>query len=178
MVYAGKESAVVGAVDLSLIVKEMIELLKVSASKHVGLEMNLCDDLPAVLADAAQLRQVVMNLVTNASEAIGDRDGVIHVTTRRARANQGSSGAIPDIDYVQLEVSDTGCGMSPEIQGKVFDPFFTTKIAGLRPILHDQNRRPRAGARDRRRNRSKSARENPCSERARQGHHISDIAAW
>jgi CheY-like chemotaxis protein/two-component sensor histidine kinase len=130
MVYAGKESAVVGAVDLSLIVKEMIELLKVSVSKHVGLEMDLGDDLPAVQADAAQLRQVVMNLVTNASEAIGDRDGVIRVTTRQAGANQGSSGAIPDIDYVRLEVSDTGCGMPPEIQCKVFDPFFTTKIAG------------------------------------------------
>ena len=72
--------------------------------------------------------------MTNASEAIGDRDGVIRVATRQARANQGSSEAIPglaaDIDYVQLEVSDTGRGMPPDIKGKVFDPFFTTKIAG------------------------------------------------
>jgi PAS domain S-box-containing protein len=134
MVYAGNESATVGPVNLSRIVKEMIELLKVSVSKHAMLETDLGNDLPAVQADAAQLRQIVMNLVTNASEAIGDRDGVIRVTTRRMRSDQGSSGEIsghlPDIDYVQLEVSDTGSGMFPGVQTRVFDPFFTTKSAG------------------------------------------------
>jgi PAS domain S-box-containing protein len=134
MVYAGKESATVGPVDLSRIVKEMIELLKVSVSKHALLETDLGNDLPAVLADAAQLRQIVMNLVTNASEAIGNRDGVIRVTTRCTRPDQGSSGGIsghlPDIDHVLLEVSDTGGGMPPGIQTRVFDPFFTTKSAG------------------------------------------------
>jgi PAS domain S-box-containing protein len=75
MVYAGNESATVGPVALSRIVKEMIELLKVSVSKHATLETDLGNDLPAIQADAAQLRQIVMNLVTNASEAIGDRDG-------------------------------------------------------------------------------------------------------
>jgi PAS domain S-box-containing protein len=134
MVYAGKESATVGPVDLSRIVKEMIELLRVSVSKHAMMETDLGNDLPAVQADAAQLRQIVMNLVTNASEAIGNRDGVIRVTTRRARLDQHSPGEIsehlPDIDYVQLEVSDTGRGMIPGVQTRVFDPFFTTKSAG------------------------------------------------
>jgi nitrogen-specific signal transduction histidine kinase/CheY-like chemotaxis protein len=134
MIYAGNESAVVGAVNLSQIIKEMVELLKVSMSKHARLETDLDNDLPAVEADAAQLRQVVMNLVTNASDAIDDRDGVIHLTTRHARAKQASPGATSghpaDMDYVQLEVSDTGRGMPREIQAKVFDPFFTTKMAG------------------------------------------------
>jgi two-component system, cell cycle sensor histidine kinase and response regulator CckA len=81
MIYAGKENADVGLVDVSEIVREMIELLKVSVSKHAVLETNLGHGLRAVRANAAQLRQVVMNLVTNASDAIGDQDGVIRMTT-------------------------------------------------------------------------------------------------
>jgi CheY-like chemotaxis protein len=98
------------------------------------LETDLALDLPPVRAKAAQLRQIVMNLVTNASEAIGDRDGAIRVSTRRVKAGSYSAGApsdrVADDDYMQLEVSDTGCGMPPELQAKVFDPFFTTKSAG------------------------------------------------
>jgi CheY-like chemotaxis protein/two-component sensor histidine kinase len=133
MVYAGKESVVVGLVDLSRVVKEMIELLKVSVSKHAVLETDLGKDLPAIQADAAQLRQIVLNLVTNASDAIGDRDGVIHVTTSHVRPDQDSPGVVSrptEIDYVQLVVSDSGRGMSPGVQVRVFDPFFTTKSAG------------------------------------------------
>jgi CheY-like chemotaxis protein len=75
-----------------------------------------------------------MNLITNASDAIGDRDGVIRVITRRltlrGESDEISSPMLPDGDYVQLEVSDTGRGMSPQTQAKAFDPFFTTKSAG------------------------------------------------
>ena len=134
MIYAGKESAVAGPADVSEIVREMLELLKVSVSKHAVLETDLGSGLPPVRANAAQLRQIVMNLVTNASEAIGDRDGAIRVSTRRVKAGSYSAGApsdrVADGDYLQLEVSDTGCGMPPELQAKVFDPFFTTKSAG------------------------------------------------
>ena len=132
MIYAGKEDEVVGLVDVSQIVKEMLELLKVSVSKHATLETDLGKDLPAVRANAAQLRQIVMNLVTNASEAIGDRDGVIRVTTRRVTLDRAAAISRNSVesDYLQLEVSDTGCGMSPEMQARVFDPFFTTKSAG------------------------------------------------
>ena len=128
----GKRVRLLGLVDVSRIVEEMVELLKVSVSKHAVLETDLGQDLPAVRANAAQLRQIVMNLVTNASEAIGDRDGVIRVTTRRVTLDETAPDwiGLPDGDYVQLEVSDTGCGMSPETQAKVFDPFFTTKSAG------------------------------------------------
>jgi PAS domain S-box-containing protein len=134
MIYAGKENPVVGLVDVSRIVKDILELLKVSVSKHAVLEMDLGQGLPAVRASAAQLRQIVLNLVTNASDAIGDRDGVIRVTTNCVKAGQGPPGEISarqnDCHYMELEVSDTGRGIPLEIQAKVFDPFFSTKSAG------------------------------------------------
>ena len=133
MIYAGKESVVVGLVDVSKIVREMLELLRVSVSKHAVLEADLGHDLPSVRANAAQLRQIVMNLITNASDAVGDRDGVIRLSTSCVKVDQDSgviSDRLDEGDYVQLEVSDTGRGMPPETQAKVFDPFFTTKSAG------------------------------------------------
>jgi CheY-like chemotaxis protein len=94
---------------------------------------ELSQDLPATRASAAQLRQVVMNLITNASDAIGDRDGVIRVVTRRLTLGPDSatvSESLSEGDYLVLEVSDTGCGMSRETRDRVFDPFFTTKAVG------------------------------------------------
>jgi PAS domain S-box-containing protein len=133
MIYAGKESKISELVNLSEIVEEMIPLLKVSLSKHAAVASSLEKGLPPIRAGAAQLRQTVMNLLTNASDAIGDRDGVIRVTTRRVSKGDertAVSEALPEGDYVALEVSDTGRGMSSETQGRVFDPFFTTKSAG------------------------------------------------
>ena len=132
MMYAGKESEVLELVDLSRIVAEMLEFLRISVSKRARLVTDLSQDLPKVRASAAQLRQVVMNLLTNASEAIGDRDGMIRVSTRRVTASQAATIAkgLAASSYLQLEVSDTGCGMSRETRAKVFDPFFTTKGAG------------------------------------------------
>jgi two-component system, cell cycle sensor histidine kinase and response regulator CckA len=134
LIYAGKESAVVELADLSIVVEEMLELIRLSVSKHVKIELSLGTDLPAVRANGAQLRQIVMNLVINASEAMGTRDGTICVTTSYTKTDQTSSGVIADNfsapDYVALEVSDTGDGMPPETQARVFDPFFTTKSTG------------------------------------------------
>jgi PAS domain S-box-containing protein len=133
MIYAGTDSAVEGPVDLSKIVDEMLSLLKVSVTKHAVIQADLQDDLPTIRANAAQIRQVVMNLITNASDAIGGRDGVIRVITRHVNLTEAAatpSRTLADGHYVQLEVSDTGCGMSPQMQAKVFDPFFTTKSAG------------------------------------------------
>jgi PAS domain S-box-containing protein len=134
MIYSGKETGDIGLVDLSNIVDEMLSLLKISVTKRAVIEANLDRDLPAIRASAAQLRQLVLNLVTNSSDAIGDRDGVIRVSTRRVTLN-GDAAAVSfttlaDGNYVRLEVSDTGRGMSPETQANVFDPFFTTKSAG------------------------------------------------
>jgi PAS domain S-box-containing protein len=131
MIYAGKENAIPGPVDLSKTVEEMLSLLKVSVNKRALIRADLQNDLPAIEASTAQIGQVVMNLMTNASDAIGDRDGEIRVITRRVTLNgQSAAIALPEGDYVQLEVTDTGCGMSPQTQVKMFDPFFTTKSAG------------------------------------------------
>src|SRR3954464_8420377 len=110
MIYAGKEVEVLQPVDVSRTVEQMIELIKISVSKHATLATDLGRDLPAVQTSPAQLRRVVMNLVTNASEAIGDRDGVIRVTTRRLTvgpdSSGGTAGVLPEGDYLKLEVSD------------------------------------------------------------------------
>jgi PAS domain S-box-containing protein len=134
MIYAGKESAAVGLVDLSKTADEMLSLLKVSVTKRAVIQADLEPEIPAIRASAAQIRQIVLNLITNASDAIGDRGGVIRLTTRRlvlkGESAALSSGTLPDGEYVQLEVSDTGGGMSRETQAKVFDPTFTTKSPG------------------------------------------------
>jgi PAS domain S-box-containing protein len=129
MIYAGQENAVSEPVDISWLIGDMMELLKVVVSKHAVLKTELVSGMPAVMANPAQLRQVVMNLVTNASEAIGERDGVIAIRTAPMTASQEPLRASAN-GYVQLEVSDTGCGISPEAQTKIFDPFFTTKLTG------------------------------------------------
>jgi PAS domain S-box-containing protein len=132
MVYAGKESEALVPIDVSRVVREMIELLRISASKHATLEIDLARDLPAVRASTAQISQIAMNLVANASEAIGDREGVIRVATRTATVTGNSHWAarLAEGRYLQLEVSDTGCGMPPEMLAKVFEPFFSTKSPG------------------------------------------------
>ena len=132
MIYAGKESEVLEPVEVSKVVAGMLALLKVAVSGKVTLVTNLSETLPAVQARPAQVSQIVMNLVVNASEALGDRDGVIRVTTEHVTVDSGEAlaKALPAGDYVKLQVSDTGCGMSSATQAKVFDPFFTTKFAG------------------------------------------------
>ncbi len=134
MIYAGQESGELELVDVSAVVSEIVQLLRVSVSKHAMLKTDLEQDLGGVRAHPAQLRQLVMNLVSNASDAIGQRDGVIHVTTKRkivtADSRVSNGEVLPEGEYVQLCVSDTGAGIPPEVQGRVFDPFFTTKVGG------------------------------------------------
>jgi len=134
LIYSGQESEVVELVDVSRIVEDMLELLKVSVSKHAAVETDLGKNLPGIRGNPAQVQQIVMNLIINASEAIGDQDGVIRVTTRLITMASDSPPAAAEGlakgDYLQLEVSDTGRGMTPEMQARVFDPFFTTKSAG------------------------------------------------
>jgi two-component system, cell cycle sensor histidine kinase and response regulator CckA len=126
MIYAGQDQAgVFESVDLSRLMVEMLELIKVSISKHAVLKSNLGQDLPLVWGNAPQIRQVLMNLVINASEAIGEKRGMIEIAT-----SLGTGGASSAGDYVHLEVSDNGCGMTEETKAKIFDPFFTTKFVG------------------------------------------------
>jgi len=111
---------------------ETMGLLKVSVAKQATIETELAAHLPAVRANSALIWQLVMNLVTNASEAIGDRGGVIRVISRRVTPRQDAKDSKPltECDYVHLEISDTGCGMALETQARVFEPFFSTKSIG------------------------------------------------
>jgi PAS domain S-box-containing protein len=136
LAYSGRGKFVVQALDLSLVVEEMLHMMKVSISKKVGLRLNLDHDLPAIEADASQISQVIMNLVTNASEAIGDECGVIALSTGIREcdldylAGTYLNEGLSEGTFISLEVSDTGCGMSQETIDKIFDPFFTTKFTG------------------------------------------------
>ncbi|MBP7618648.1 MAG: PAS domain-containing protein [Geothrix sp.] len=133
---SGRGKLHVAAVDLNRTVQEMTELLRVSISKQAQLLVMPSPRLPAILADATQIHQVVMNLITNASEAIGEREGTITLTTRVEPLTAGQLPPAPPSpvmapgNYVVLEVSDTGCGIPPEALTRIFDPFFTTKATG------------------------------------------------
>ncbi len=137
LAYSGKRQLAVTAIDLNKVVEEISELLEISVSKKVALQYELAASLPAVEADAIQLPQVVMNLIVNASEAIGNNRGVIGISTGVLACDADywkqvvfSSEDIAEGDYVFLEVSDTGCGMDEQTKQKIFDPFFTTKFTG------------------------------------------------
>ncbi|MGK2964986.1 MAG: PAS domain S-box protein, partial [Tepidiformaceae bacterium] len=136
LAYSGKGQFVVETVDLSNVVREMAALLEVSISKRVTVRYDFPAGLPHIEADATQLRQVIMNLLTNASDAIGDGDGLITVRTgtffadRAYLAETYLDNELPEGTYVSLEVSDTGSGMDPETRARIFDPFFSTKFTG------------------------------------------------
>jgi PAS domain S-box-containing protein len=136
LAYSGKGKFVVEHLDLNLLLEEMLHMLEVSISKKAVLRMNLHQPLPSVEADATQMRQIIMNLVINASEAIGDKSGVIAITTgcmdcdRSYLKDVWLDENLTDGLYVYLEIADTGCGMDKETLSKLFDPFFTTKFTG------------------------------------------------
>jgi PAS domain S-box-containing protein len=135
MIFAGEEQAtLMEPVDLSPLVEEMLGLLSVSISKRAVLITNLEKDMPAVWGNAPKIRQVVMNLVINASEALGEKEGEIRVTTSYVTVGRDSllnmTAHVPPGECVQLEVSDTGRGMTGEVRAKILDPYFTTKFAG------------------------------------------------
>ncbi len=136
LAYSGKGKFVVEAIDLNRLIEEMFHMLEVSISKKAVLKLNPYHPLPSVEADATQIRQIIMNLVINASEAIGDRSGIIAVTTgvmgcdRNYLKDVWLDDNISEGLYVYLEIADTGCGMDKETLAKLFDPFFTTKFTG------------------------------------------------
>ena len=136
LAYSGKGRFVVNRLDLNALIEDTTRLLHVSISKRAVMKYQLSPGIPVVLGDATQLRQVIMNLVINASEAISDKSGFISVTTGMTRADRAYlAGAyfardLPEGDYVSLEISDNGGGMSPEVLEKIFDPFFSTKFTG------------------------------------------------
>lgn len=136
LAYSGKSQFIVEPHELSAIVREMTHMLEVSVSKKAILHYNFADNLPAVEADATQLRQVVMNLILNASESLGGKSGVISVNTGAKECDLPylcecflGEKLQPGL-YVYLEVTDTGSGMDRKTINRVFEPFFSTKFAG------------------------------------------------
>jgi PAS domain S-box-containing protein len=141
LAYSGKGAFVIRHIDLSSEVRDMATLLRTAISKQAVLEWELQSDLPAISADATQIRQIVMNLITNASDALGDGGGSITLRTGIVEAGEltrdhldastyvGSSEPA-NVPYVYLEVADTGVGMTADTLSRIFDPFFSTKYTG------------------------------------------------
>ncbi len=136
LAYAGRSPLAFSTVDLSDLIDETTQLIQVSIRKNTELDLRLQRPLASVKGDASQLRQIVMNLVLNASEAIGDRAGHIRVRTESRHFQRSELRTafedqdLPPGDYVLVEVEDNGSGMRPEIRQHIFEPFFTTKFTG------------------------------------------------
>jgi PAS domain S-box-containing protein len=136
LAYAGKGRFLLQRASINRLIGETTHLLQVSITKKAALHFYLDEGVPAVVVDVTQIRQVLMNLVMNASDAIGDDNGTITISTGMVRADRAYHDATfmaPDFaggDYVYIEVGDTGAGMTPETQARIFEPFFTTKFTG------------------------------------------------
>ncbi|MDX8376673.1 MAG: PAS domain S-box protein [Mariprofundales bacterium] len=134
--YSGKGRREVRAINISELVSDMSRLLKVSINRRIKVHYDLMPDLADVDGDLAQLQQVIMNLITNASDAIDANEGEIFIRTdiiiadRSLLAMSRLPEEIPEGEYICLEVRDTGCGMDEKTQEQIFDPFFTTKFTG------------------------------------------------
>jgi len=136
LAYSGKGHFIIQPLDISALVESMINLMQVSISKNVILKYHLTEGLPLIQADAAQMQQIVLNLITNANEAIEGKSGIITFSTGIMQADSDyldvnlTGETLPEGRYVWMEVSDTGCGMDEKTLNKMFDPFFTTKTTG------------------------------------------------
>jgi PAS domain S-box-containing protein len=136
LAYSGKGRFAVAPLDVSALLGDLQDLLRTMISRGATLRIEAPRDLPFVEADSAQIRQVIVNLITNASDALGAatgtltvRAGVVRATTALLRSTFVDD-QLPEGDYVFVEIADTGMGMTAETTARMFDPFFTTKRAG------------------------------------------------
>jgi PAS domain S-box-containing protein len=136
LAYSGRGRLDTSEIDLGSLIQESTDLLRLSVGNQVRLQFEFAPQLPTIMADPAQVRQVLLNLVLNASEAVNRRDGVIQITTGLLTVDAAwLAGArigqdIRPGEYVGLEISDNGPGLSVETQARIFDPFFSTKAKG------------------------------------------------
>jgi PAS domain S-box-containing protein len=136
LIYSGRGKVVLELVDLNAVIAEMADLLRVALGKETTLVVEPDARLPLIEGDRTQLRQVVMNLLTNANEAIGAAPGRVTLRTKRLSVRStialtAAAGAVVSPGhYAVLEVADTGSGMDAETRQRIFDPFFTTKFTG------------------------------------------------
>ncbi len=135
LAYSGRGRFQTEVVDLAELVEEMLQILELSVSKKAAIRLYL-DDRPNCRLDVTQIRQVLMNLITNASDALGDQNGVIRIRTGMMDCGHDYLQStyvdddLPQGAYAFVEVSDSGCGMDGDARARLFDPFFTTKLAG------------------------------------------------
>jgi PAS domain S-box-containing protein len=136
LAYAGRGQAAPQAIDLSKLVESNVELLQVSLAKKAELRWDLAEDLPLVHGDPGRITQVILNLITNAGEALGEERGSITIRTRVVEVDEDwqsrsyPPGTLAPGPHVCLEVIDTGCGIDAASRERIFEPFFTTKPAG------------------------------------------------
>jgi len=136
LAFAGKGRFQMQTLDLNQQVEEMTRLLRPSLSRNATLHWEPAPNLPSLEGDPAQLQQVIMNLVVNASDAVAPRGGIITLRTgQEALDREGIDRHFPDQalrpgPHVILEVEDNGPGMAPQVKERIFDPFFTTKFTG------------------------------------------------
>jgi PAS domain S-box-containing protein len=136
LAYSGRGTFVLRPINLFELVEDVGRLLSASVSKKATLRYHCAPDLPAIVGDPAQVNQVIMNLITNASDALGDEPGVITLSVTQVNADRPFlarsylDDSLPEGRYVCLEISDTGCGMDKDTLARIFDPFFSTKFAG------------------------------------------------
>jgi len=136
LAYTGQSNQASEALDISAAVSEMTQLVRHAMSKRTRVELDLDPATPLVEADGSQIRQVLMNLLTNAAEAIGDTDGTVSVRTAPVHADRALLDAhrfgdeLPEGLYTLLSITDDGCGMTAETAARIFDPYFTTKFTG------------------------------------------------
>jgi len=136
LAYSGRGTFLIEPIDINQLIDELMNMLHTAVSKKAEICLHQSRDLPNVHADATQIRQVVMNLVLNASDALGEQGGTITVTTERREVsaedlvNSLTRETLEPGPYVCVEIADTGCGMSEEVLQRIFEPFFTTKFTG------------------------------------------------
>ncbi len=136
LTYAGRATPKLESLDLSRVIDDMRDLVEAAGAGRHPVSFDLRRDLPAVLGDGTQVRQVVMNLVGNACEASGEATTPVRVSTRSLRATEVPAADLavqPEhahAEYVVLEVADAGAGMDDETRSRIFDPFYTTRAAG------------------------------------------------
>ncbi|WP_309671100.1 PAS domain-containing protein [Gemmatimonas sp.] len=136
LAYAGKGRYVVESADASTVISEMTSLMRTAISRNASLQLDLATSLPRIDVDVNQFRQVVMNLITNASDALGSKPGLISVRTGRQEISHEylsgcapGSGAQPG-SCTYVEVHDNGTGMDDATRQRIFEPFFSTKFTG------------------------------------------------
>ncbi|MCA9962424.1 MAG: response regulator, partial [Anaerolineales bacterium] len=137
LAYSGKGRFALQPIQLNQFIQDNLHFFEVAISKHIRLQLDLADMLPTMEGDPGQMQQIVMNLLLNASEAIGDQPGVIKVMTRLKEVTavdeiywQLTKHPLPPGPYILLHIQDSGSGMDEKTIQKIFDPFFTTKFTG------------------------------------------------